>query len=122
MRHWFYRNSKLRYRAGVKLSLEPWWIATASMQPAPRPRGSAILAGLALQQDFMLALSQKGGALASAWRLGPYLELGYYGMLGQGGSALGIYSRAPTEAEHAVGRLGGLELSVGLRVDYRLRR
>lgn len=110
---WILRK-KMRYALMGQAQLEAWWVGAlgAGQASSPRPRGSQILLGAGVEQSFTFRLST--GSVASFW-LGPQLTLGYAGLVGNRFSALGVYVKDPETPSNALTRLGGLEMTLGLR-------
>lgn len=114
--HWMPR-SKLRYALIGQAQLEAWWVGALAggHEAMPRPKGSQVLLGLGIEQNLTFQVHTGSGG--SFW-LGPQLWLGYAGLVGQRFSALGVYFKEPEVDANALVRLGGLEMTLGLRASF----
>lgn len=110
-------RSRLRYALMGLAQLEAWWLAAFSSGKSarPRPEGTEVLLGAAVEQSLLFRVrSVRPGGV---W-VGPQLTLGYGGLMGRGFSALGVYVEEPENDESALIRLGGAEVSLGLRFEF----
>lgn len=114
--HWMPRTS-VRYGLMGQLQVEAWWLGELrSAGPAlPRPEGSQVLLGAAIEQS--LTFRVVSGAAGEFW-LGPQLVLGYAGLVGNRFSALAVYLQEPQSKAHALVRIGGVEMTLGIRAEF----
>lgn len=113
---WMIR-SKMRYALMGQAQFEAWWLGAlqGSAAALPRPKGSRLLLGAGVEQSFTFRLS--AGPKGAFW-LGPQLLLGYAGLVGNRFSALGIYLKDPQSKANALVRLGGVEMTLGIRAVF----
>lgn len=111
--HWPVGTS-MRYSVLSLARAEAWWVG-AELPRLPRPKGSQVLLGAAIVQSYLF---RAGNWSAGDLWIGPQLMVGYAGLVGDHFSALGVYYKGPKRDEYALLRLGGVEMTLGLRAEF----